>query len=57
MNECDVCQKFVRVSTWRKFHMDKNGWLIYCKECADKINIKEKEAKESKIFISGKAHA
>lgn len=48
---CDICGRVNYITPRAKYDLEKGNWLIYCKDCADKIHISEKEAKEQLIKI------
>jgi len=49
--KCDICSKNIYISEKSKLELERDGWLVYCFECAEKLNIKRWEAKRDKIKI------
>ena len=48
---CDICGRSGQTTGLSKHNLEKNDWLIYCRSCADRIGLTDKQAREDKIKI------
>jgi len=48
---CDICEKKIHLSPQQKYDLEKAGWSVYCKKCADKLKLSYREAKNKCIKI------
>ena len=49
--KCDLCDKDYKVSPQQRYNLEKAGFIVYCRKCADKLNITPFKAKIDKIKI------
>lgn len=48
---CDVCGKSYKLTPKQHYDLEKEGYLVYCDKCAEKLNIDKWKAKKSLIKI------
>ena len=48
---CDMCGRSGRISANSKYLLEKEDWMIYCRDCAEKIGLSKREAKEQRIKV------
>lgn len=49
--KCDICGKSIKLTQNSKHLLEKDNLIVYCKECADSLNISQSKAKMEKIKI------
>jgi len=49
--KCDICDKKTKITPNAKYQLEKNGWSIYCSDCADKLKLTSFSAQKQSIKI------
>lgn len=49
--ECDICKYPIRLSPKSKYELERDGWLVYCSGCAERLKMNRWQAKVSQIKI------
>jgi hypothetical protein len=49
--QCDICDKFIMLTVHSKHLLEAEGWSVYCKKCADKLNLDKLTARKKLIKI------